>query len=223
MANGLVDPPSDNLGLSAGGGGGGGDNKKRNLIIAGLAAAGLVGIYLFAKSRSSSSSSGTTAAPEVIQPATNQDTAIQGAFNTLSEQNAQILAAETGNASSFTNGLSSAITSIEQAIAGSQGTLLNAISSSGSTASGTPAAQNLPPVNPAQWPTSVAFGSYSPSEFTEIGSVQNGQYNGQEVSGGVPVYASNGFGGLQQGFNLSQLPSGTTLYIPSIYTGYVTK
>lgn len=228
MANGVVDPPSNDLGLSAGNTGGGTKPKaNRNLIIAGVAAVGLIGVYLYAKNKSASasSSSSTTAPPYIVQPASNQDTAIQGAFNTLSEENAQILAAETGANSSFTNGLSSAITSIEQAISGSQGTLLNAISSTKSTAPATPAPQQLPPVIPSQWPTSVAFGSYSSSEFTQIGQITNGQYNGQEVGGGVPVYASNGFGGLTQGINpfSGNVREGTTFYIPTIYTGYIGK
>lgn len=83
-----------------------------------------------------------------------------------------------------------------------------------------PPAPSLPAVNSSEWPIHIAFGSYSPGEFTQIGVVNNGQYSGPEVGGGVPVYASDGFGGLYQGFSFSQVPNGTTIYIPSIYTGY---
>lgn len=79
----------------------------------------------------------------------------------------------------------------------------------------------LPPVNAANYPSIVKFGQYSPSDYTQIGSITGpgGQYTGQNVSGGAPVYAS-GYGGFTQGFNPATLPVGTGIYIPSSLSGY---
>jgi hypothetical protein len=77
----------------------------------------------------------------------------------------------------------------------------------------------LPAVNAANYPQQVRYGQYGPSDYTRIGTVSGGQYTGQQVSGGVPVYAGL-FGGFQQGFNMATLPSGTDLYIPSQFTAY---
>lgn len=76
---------------------------------------------------------------------------------------------------------------------------------------------SLPAVNAAAFPQIVKFGQYSPSDYTQIGSVSNGQYTGQQVSGGVPVY-TNIFGGFAQG----PFPSSGTygVYIPSQFTAY---
>lgn len=78
-------------------------------------------------------------------------------------------------------------------------------------------APSLPSVNAAAFPQIVKFGQYSPSDYTQIGSVSNGQYTGQQVSGGVPVY-TNIFGGFAQG----PFPQSGTygVYIPSQFTAY---
>lgn len=81
----------------------------------------------------------------------------------------------------------------------------------------------LPPVNQAAWQNLYQFGQYSDTEFTKIGSeAAQGRYSGMQVSGGVPVFASNGFGGLQQGVSpfAASTPAGTDFYIPSEYAGY---
>jgi len=82
---------------------------------------------------------------------------------------------------------------------------------------------SLPPVNASQYPSTVTLTQLeqNPGAYTEIGQYINGQYVGTNVTGGVPVYAANPqYGGLYQGFNPSQLPSGTGVYIPTQFTGY---
>lgn len=83
---------------------------------------------------------------------------------------------------------------------------------------GTPA---LPQLNAQSFPLQVLFGQYSPSDYTQVGYVQNGQYYGNGVSGGAPVYAGL-FGGFEQDFNMTTLPSGTKIYVPTslINQGY---
>src|SRR6516165_6363978 len=87
------------------------------------------------------------------------------------------------------------------------------------TVAAAPATTSLPPVNASSYPSIVPFGTYGPGDYTQIGTVTGGQYSGQQVSGGVPVYA-NVFGGFAQGFNEATLPSGTGLYIPTQFTPY---
>jgi hypothetical protein len=84
-------------------------------------------------------------------------------------------------------------------------------------ASPPPAAPTLPPVNAQSFPQIVPYGSYSPSDYTQIGTVSGGQYSGQQVSGGVPVY-TNIFGGFAQG----PFPKTGTygIYIPSQFSAY---
>lgn len=82
-------------------------------------------------------------------------------------------------------------------------------------------APSLPPINAANYPSIVKYGSYGPGDYTQIGTITGpgGQYTGQNVSGGAPVYA-NAFGGFTQGFNAATLPVGTGIYIPSSLTAY---
>lgn len=80
---------------------------------------------------------------------------------------------------------------------------------------------NKPPVIPGQWPNIITYPNYSPGQFTQIGSVNNGVYSGTGVSGGVPMYA-NVFGGFTKNFTMSTLPQGTGIYIPSVFTPYET-
>jgi hypothetical protein len=82
----------------------------------------------------------------------------------------------------------------------------------------TPTTQ-LPAVNSNLWPQIIKYGEWTGAQFTKIGTVNNGQYSGINVTGGVPVYA-NVFGGLAQGFDMATLPSGTDLYIPTQYLAY---
>lgn len=77
----------------------------------------------------------------------------------------------------------------------------------------------LPPVNANAYAKTVPYGSYSPGDYTQIGTVNNGLFTGTNVSGGVPVYA-NVFGGFQQGFQEATLPQGTGIYIPSSLKAY---
>jgi hypothetical protein len=228
MANGLVDPPSNSLGLTSGSPGGGttGSKTKRNLIIGGIGAVVLVGIYIYAKNKSASTaaSSGTSTSPaDVIEPASNTDTTVSGIASSLSAQNQQLLQQEQANGTSLTNSLSNVLSSIEASIAGSQGAILSAVSSSKSTAPATPAAAPvtaLPTLNPADFPKTVEYGQYTSGEYTQIGTVTNGVYNGSQVSGDAPVYA-NVFGGFEQGYNAATLPSGTGIYIPTALKAYI--
>lgn len=219
MPNGLVSPPSDDVGIVAGGGGTD-DGRKKKLIIGAAAAGGLVLIYLFAKgrSKSSASASSSTAPPMIITPASNQDTATAGMFRTLSEQNSQLLAQETANQSSFTNGLSSAISAIEGAISGSQGSIISAIGSTKSVPP-PPPDHSLPTLNPQDFPQIVPYGTYQPGQYTQIGTDVNGVYSGMNVGGNVPVY-TNIFGGFAQG----PFPKSGTygIYIPTALTPYET-
>lgn len=75
----------------------------------------------------------------------------------------------------------------------------------------------LPPVNASNFPQIVPYGSYSPTDYTQIGTVSGGQYSGLQVSGGVPVY-TNIFGGFAQGPFPKQGTYG--VYIPSQFTQY---
>lgn len=81
----------------------------------------------------------------------------------------------------------------------------------------------LPYLNSQTYPIQVLFGQYAPGDYTKVGTVLNGQYVGQGVTGGAPVYA-NLFGGMEQDFNMATLPNGTDIYIPtSLYNqGYAT-
>lgn len=77
----------------------------------------------------------------------------------------------------------------------------------------------LQPLNAQDFAKTVLYGQYSPGEYTQIGTVENGQYQGTNVVGGAPVYA-NVFGGFVQDFNFATLPNGTGIYIPTSLTKY---
>jgi len=77
-----------------------------------------------------------------------------------------------------------------------------------------PAQPVLPWINAQQYLQTVLYGHYAPGDYTKIGTVVNGQYQGLNVAGGAPVYAGL-FGGFVQDFNLATLPSNTDLYIPT--------
>lgn len=180
MANGVVDPPSNDAGLTAGSasGGGGSSKQRRNLIIGGVAAVGLGIIYLYAKSKSSSTAntSGTSSTPELIQPASNTDTTVGSLASSLQSQ-----------------------------IAAEQSSLLQAMQQN-----------NGNPIVPAEWPNIIKFGSYSPAEFTEVGTVSNGVYNGQAIENtNVPEY-NNVYGGFAKISGPSQLTNGS-VWVPTQY------
>lgn len=76
-------------------------------------------------------------------------------------------------------------------------------------------ANALAQLNAQSYPLQVLFGNYSPSDYTQVGFVgPNGTYAGSQVSGGAPVYAGL-FGGMEQDFNMSTLPVGTKIYVPT--------
>jgi hypothetical protein len=76
------------------------------------------------------------------------------------------------------------------------------------------ASNALPYLNSQSFPITVLFGQYGPNDYTKVGTVVNGQYQGNAVSGGAPVYAGL-FGGFEQDFNMATLPNGTNLYVPT--------
>lgn len=77
----------------------------------------------------------------------------------------------------------------------------------------------LPWINAQLYPIKLLFGQYSSGDYTKIGTVVNGQYQGLNVAGGAPVYAGL-FGGLEQDFDLATLPSGTSIYVPTSLLNY---
>jgi hypothetical protein len=84
---------------------------------------------------------------------------------------------------------------------------------SGGSGGGTAVAA-LPQINAQSWPIQVLFGQYAPGDYTQVGYVLNGQYYGNQVGGGAPVYAGL-FGGFEQDFNMATLPNGTAIYVPT--------
>jgi hypothetical protein len=74
----------------------------------------------------------------------------------------------------------------------------------------------LAEINAAAWPQIVKFGqdANAATDFTAIGTVNNGQYSGYNVKDGAPVYAGV-FGGYVQDFDMSTLPNGTVIYAPT--------
>jgi hypothetical protein len=78
----------------------------------------------------------------------------------------------------------------------------------------------LPPLDASTFPNTVLFGQYTPGQYTQIGTVNNGVYSGKNVGGGAPVYAGV-FGGFVQGFNMSTLPNGTGIFVPTELLPYV--
>lgn len=78
----------------------------------------------------------------------------------------------------------------------------------------------LPSLNAQSFPLKVLFGQYNPADYTQVGTVQNGVYQGANVGGGAPVYA-NVFGGFVQDFNMATLPNGTGIYVPTNLLEYV--
>lgn len=90
-----------------------------------------------------------------------------------------------------------------------------------------PAAPQAPAVlqylNAQSFPIQVLFGQYGPNDYTQVGVVNNGQYSGNPVNGGAPVYAGL-FGGMEQDFNMTTLPNDTKIYVPTslINQGYST-
>lgn len=72
------------------------------------------------------------------------------------------------------------------------------------------------------------FGSYTFSpggpgtQFTQVGTISNGQYVGANILNGAPAYAE-AFGALTQDFNPKSLPEGTGVYVPTylVNEGYV--
>lgn len=91
---------------------------------------------------------------------------------------------------------------------------------SGGGTSTPPPSVTLPTLNAQSFPLKVLFGQYSPSDYTKIGTVNNGVYQGASVGGGAPVYA-NVFGGFVQDFNFATLPNGTDIYVPTNLLDYV--
>lgn len=79
----------------------------------------------------------------------------------------------------------------------------------------------LPWLNSSLFSPKVLYGQYAPGDYTQIGVVNNGQYQGASVQGGAPVYAGV-FGGFVQGFNWATLPNGTGIYVPTSLLDYVT-
>lgn len=78
----------------------------------------------------------------------------------------------------------------------------------------------LPPINAQLFPLKVLFGQYGPNDYTQVGTVTNGVYQGKGVTGGAPVYA-NVFGGFVQDFDMASLPNGTGIYVPTALLPYV--
>lgn len=89
------------------------------------------------------------------------------------------------------------------------------------TTTSTPVTPTLPSINAQTYPLKVLFGQYNPGDYTKIGTVTNGVYSGYQVSGGAPVYAG-AYGGFAQDFNMSTLPNGTDIYVPTSLLAYVT-
>lgn len=91
-------------------------------------------------------------------------------------------------------------------------------------AASAPVASALAWINASAWPTIVKFGQdpNAATDFTAIGSVNNGQYSGYNVQQGAPVYAGV-FGGYAQDFDMSTLPNGTIIYAPTtlVQQGYL--
>jgi hypothetical protein len=92
-----------------------------------------------------------------------------------------------------------------------------------------PAAPNaLQQLEAEAFPHQYNFGSYTFSpggpgtQFTQVGTIQNGKYNGAQVLAGAPVYAGV-FGALVQNFTPSKLPNGVGVYVPTylVNEGYV--
>jgi hypothetical protein len=102
---------------------------------------------------------------------------------------------------------------------GGTGTGSGAGGTSTGSSGGTTAGPLLPEINAQDYPLQYLFGQYSPSQFTQVGQVINGVFQGTNVAGGVPVYA-NLFGGMEQDFDMKTLPNGTPIYIPSEFVAY---
>lgn len=94
-------------------------------------------------------------------------------------------------------------------------------SSGGGGGGGGGGSAGLAAINAQSWPIQVLFGNYAPGDYTQVGVVNNGQYYGNAVQGGAPVYAGL-FGGMEQDFNMATLPNGTAIYVPTqlINQGY---
>jgi hypothetical protein len=93
-------------------------------------------------------------------------------------------------------------------------------STGGGSTTPAPAQPTLPYLNAQLYPLKVLYGDYNPGAYTEIGTVQNGVYTGEQVAGGAPVYA-NVFGGFVQDFDEATLPNGTGIYVPTDLLDYV--
>lgn len=78
----------------------------------------------------------------------------------------------------------------------------------------------LPYLNAQLFPQTVLFGQYGANDYTKVGTVVNGQYQGAGVQGGAPVYAGV-YGGFVQDFNMATLPNGTDIYVPTGLLDYV--
>lgn len=87
-----------------------------------------------------------------------------------------------------------------------------------------PVVQALADIDAQNWPQLIKFGQdpNAATDFTAIGTVNNGVYSGYNVTHGAPVYAGV-FGGYVQDFNMSTLPNGTTIYAPTtlVNQGYL--
>lgn len=60
------------------------------------------------------------------------------------------------------------------------------------------------------------------TQFTQVGTIENGQYQGAQILNGAPAYASV-FGSLVQDFNPKTIPNGVGVYVPTslVNQGYV--
>jgi hypothetical protein len=86
----------------------------------------------------------------------------------------------------------------------------------------------LAKLDPNSFQHQYNFGSYTFSpggpgtQFTQVGTIVNGHYQGANILNGAPAYAE-AFGALVQDFDPSKLPNGTAVYVPTylVQQGYV--
>lgn len=194
------------------------DAKKEhhdNMIIILVGILGVVVTYLiYRKSQASSTTSATNPLPStgtVAGAGGADDGAIESMIDSLGAQ-------ETANGQAL-SGFQTLLGNMQTEIAG----LSSGPGPTSNPSTQTSASAGLPYVGPQSMPNIIQPGQYTAGQFEVVGQETNGQYSGEQVAGGVPLFGT-AFGGLFQNFGLQGGPAPNysgPVYAPTADAQYV--
>jgi hypothetical protein len=202
------------------------DAKKKqhrdNMVIIAVGIAGLIVTFLFYRSNKAAQAAATTASSSTLPVTSGSVVGSGGAGGDpyADQMVGQLQAQEqaNGQATAGLGQLLQTLTAEVSTLQPGQGT------PSGTTPAAAPSA--LPWIGPQSMPNVVqAFNSTNSGQFEQIGSENNGVYSGEEVAGGIPLFAGGGTAFFQN-FGLPGGPSPSytgPVYAPTAdqpYVGY---